>query len=163
MLLFPVCFHCKSETGYIHGNKCYFRRVEAEEKPSKKSKRGGAKDLSLRKEGKLGSHHTVPFSKGTWHHIKIRERKGPSRGTSKVWTSWAWYLRARVWGEVRRRDLAPRKTRPRSSMGLGQKYEQAQECGESQGNHRTYFRIFRIARIRSRFRSINAHAEQKKI
>ena len=31
----------------------------------------------LREEG---SNHTVKFSKGTWHHRKIRERKGPSRG-----------------------------------------------------------------------------------
>ena len=34
----------------------------------------------LRKTGKLRSNCTVTFSKGTWHHIKIRERKGPSRG-----------------------------------------------------------------------------------
>ena len=30
--------------------------------------------------GKLGSKHPVIFSKGTWHHVKIRERKGPSQG-----------------------------------------------------------------------------------
>ena len=30
--------------------------------------------------GKLGSKHTVTFSRGTWHHVKIRERKGPSQG-----------------------------------------------------------------------------------
>ena len=30
--------------------------------------------------GMLGSKHAVKFSKGTWHQIKIRERKGPSRG-----------------------------------------------------------------------------------
>ena len=29
--------------GCIHGNKCFFSHVEAEEKPSKKSKKGGAK------------------------------------------------------------------------------------------------------------------------
>ena len=34
----------------------------------------------LRKPGKLGSKHTVKFSKGTWHQIKILERKVPSRG-----------------------------------------------------------------------------------
>ena len=28
----------------------------------------------------MGSNHTVNFSKGTWHHRKILERKGPSRG-----------------------------------------------------------------------------------
>ena len=33
-----------------------------------------------RKIGKLGSNHTIKFSKGTWHHIKNRERKGPSEG-----------------------------------------------------------------------------------
>ena len=33
-----------------------------------------------REQGKLGSKHTVKFSKGTRHQIKIRERKGPSRG-----------------------------------------------------------------------------------
>ena len=31
-------------------------------------------------EGRLGSKRTVKFSKGTVHPIKIRERKGPSRG-----------------------------------------------------------------------------------
>ena len=31
-------------------------------------------------EGKLGSNHTVKFSKGTWHQITIRDRMGPSRG-----------------------------------------------------------------------------------
>ena len=34
----------------------------------------------LREQGKLGSKHTVKFSKGTCHQTKIRERKGPSRG-----------------------------------------------------------------------------------
>ena len=34
----------------------------------------------LREVGKLGSNHTIKFSKGTWPHIKIGERKGPSQG-----------------------------------------------------------------------------------
>ena len=34
----------------------------------------------LREPGMLGSKHAVKFSKGTWHQIKIRARKGPSRG-----------------------------------------------------------------------------------
>ena len=39
------------------------------------------RDLSIQREqGKLGSKHTAKFSKGTWHQIKIRERKGPSQG-----------------------------------------------------------------------------------
>ena len=32
----------------------------------------------------LGSEHTVKFSKGTWHQIKIRDGKGPSRGVMSV-------------------------------------------------------------------------------
>ena len=36
-----------------------------------------------RKEGKLGSTRTVNFSKGTWHHIKKLERKGPSQGVTQ--------------------------------------------------------------------------------
>ena len=35
----------------------------------------------LRDSWKIGSNHTVKFSNGTWHHIKIRERKGPSQGS----------------------------------------------------------------------------------
>ena len=79
-----------------------FRHVEAEEKPNKKWKTCGAKGSVamlkestqlgcasqnshprksiLGKRGKLGSNHAVKFSKGTWHQIKVRERKGPSGG-----------------------------------------------------------------------------------
>ena len=42
----PVCQDCKSETGCKYGGTCFFRHVEAEEKPSKKSKKGGAKKIS---------------------------------------------------------------------------------------------------------------------
>ena len=80
---------------------CFFRHVEAEEQPSKKSKKGGAKgSVALLKEstqlgcvsqdsyprksilhdeGKWGSKHVVKFSKCTWHQ-KNWERKGPSQG-----------------------------------------------------------------------------------
>ena len=34
----------------------------------------------LRESSKLGSDRTVKFCKGTWHPVKIRERKGPSQG-----------------------------------------------------------------------------------
>ena len=82
--------------------RCRFRHVEADGQPSKQSKKSGVKDsVALfwesiqvgcvsegahprksiqRKEGKFGSDLTVKFSKGTWHHIQIREGKGPSRG-----------------------------------------------------------------------------------
>ena len=39
----PVCLNHKSEKGCVHGVKCHFRHVEAEEKPSKKSKKSGVK------------------------------------------------------------------------------------------------------------------------
>ena len=39
----PVCQNYKSETGCKYGRTCFFRHVEADEKPSKKSKKGGAK------------------------------------------------------------------------------------------------------------------------
>ena len=75
--------------------------AEVDGKPSNKSKKSGVrgsvallkesiqlgcvsqdyppKKSILREVGKVGSNHAVTFSKGTWHHIKIR-RKGPSRG-----------------------------------------------------------------------------------
>ena len=37
----PVCQNYKSETGSKFGRTCFFRHVEAEGKPSKKSKKGG--------------------------------------------------------------------------------------------------------------------------
>ena len=46
-----VCLNYKSEKGCVHGDKCHFRHVEADEKPSKKSKKGGAKgSVALLKE-----------------------------------------------------------------------------------------------------------------
>ena len=81
--------------------KCFFRHFEAEEKPSKvkemRFKRISCfvegvytiglffgvsiRDKSiLRERGKLGSKHTVKFSKTAMRHAQIRERNGPSRG-----------------------------------------------------------------------------------
>ena len=87
--------------GCIYGDKCHFRHVEG--KPSKKSKKGGAKGSVaqlkesvqlgcvsqdpyprksiLRESGKIGNRNTPSNSpKGTWHQIIIRERRCPSRG-----------------------------------------------------------------------------------
>ena len=97
-----VCQNYNSEKGCVYGDTCHFRHVEAEGEPSKRSKKGGAKGsvailkesiqlgcasqdsyltkCIVREPGKLGSKHAVKFSIGTWHQIKIRERKGPSRG-----------------------------------------------------------------------------------
>ena len=97
-----MCQNFKSETECKYGRTCFFRHVEAEEMPSKKLKKGGAKGSVailkeptqlgcvsqdsyprksiLREEGWLGSTYAVKFFKGTWHQKKNRERKGPSRG-----------------------------------------------------------------------------------
>ena len=40
--LAPVCQNYEPESGCICGRKCFFRHVEADERPSKKSKKGGA-------------------------------------------------------------------------------------------------------------------------
>ena len=66
--------------------------------------------------------------------------------------------------------LHQEKMRPRSGCDLAKNYLQAQECGQScvlyfcwsQDNAGAHFKISRRARVRGRFRSINAHAEQKK-
>ena len=102
----PVCQNYKSQSGCKYGEKRQPRHKDAEEMPSKKSKKGSAngsvaslkekvqigcasqesfpQKSILRKVGKLGSNasagHNIKFSGGTWHQIKIRERKGPCRG-----------------------------------------------------------------------------------
>ena len=46
----PVCLNYKSERGCIHGDKCHFRHVEAEGKPSMKSKKGPKGSVAILKE-----------------------------------------------------------------------------------------------------------------
>ena len=66
-----------SETGCIYVNKCYFRQFEAGEKPSKKSKKGGAKGsvASVKESTQLGcvsqdSHPRKPVQREeTWDQI----------------------------------------------------------------------------------------------
>ena len=41
--ILPVCQNYKSEKGCVYGNKCHFRHVEAEGKPNRRSKKGGAR------------------------------------------------------------------------------------------------------------------------
>ena len=47
----PACHYCKSETGCKNGEKCRFRHVEAEEKPSKKVKEIWCETISCLVEG----------------------------------------------------------------------------------------------------------------
>ena len=47
----PLCLNYKSEKRCVHGDKCHVRHVEAERKPSKKSRKSGAKgSFALLKE-----------------------------------------------------------------------------------------------------------------
>ena len=92
----------KSESGCKYVDKCHFRHTEVDSQPCKRSKKGGAKgSVTLLKEtiqlgcmshdcpqrqsipreyGKLGSNHTVKFSKTTMRHAKNSGKKGPSQG-----------------------------------------------------------------------------------
>ena len=86
----------------------------------------------LREQGKLGSKHTIIFSKSTWHQIKIRQRKGPSRGTIQKCEPHERCPCAPKFGErLTLGDFAPRKMRLQSSMEFGKNCLLAQECGES--------------------------------
>ena len=135
----------------IFGDKCLCQHVEAEGgKPSKKSKKGGAKGSvailqeslqlssvsqdsyprkSLQREPEnLGSKHAVKFSQGTWHQMKTRERKGASRRIIKKCAPHERSPCAPKFGE---RHLAPRRMGPQSSMEFFEKHLQAQEFGQS--------------------------------
>ena len=56
--------------------------------------------FSGKKENWDEINHTIKFSKGTWHHIKIRERKGPSRGVIRS------PVRPQVCGEDTKRNFS---------------------------------------------------------
>ena len=160
----PVCQDYKSGTGCKYGRTCFFRHVEAEEKPNKKPKKGGAKgSVALLKEstplvcveGKLGSKHAVNFSKGTWH--QIREELSNSVNLMNV------VLARQNLGKVTWVDLASRKMRP------WRKYFMLKSAGNAtfllllnKGNAGIHIERIRETIIRSRFRSIIAHDEQKK-
>ena len=114
-------------------------------RPSKKSKKDGAKGSVallkestqlgcvsqgsyprksvLREQGRLGSTHTVKFSKSTWPKIKIRERKGPSRAIIQKC-------------EPHERSPCAPKFEERSQeemlhLGFGETHLKAQECEQS--------------------------------
>ena len=98
----PMCLNYQSESRCKYGDKCRFRHTEVDGQPSGKveekwcqvsgaslkeslqlgcvSQDSNSRRCILRKGCNMGSNHTVKVSTGTWHHIKIRERKGPSRG-----------------------------------------------------------------------------------
>ena len=131
----------KSAKGCVHGDKCRFRHVEDHVKSNKKSKKGGAKGSVVtlkestqlgcvsqdsfprksfpRESGRLGSKHTVKFSKGTWHQINIRERKGPSRGIIQKYAPHEARLRAPKFDDRSHEDTL--KDAPAKQRGIWRK------------------------------------------
>ena len=126
--------------------------------------------IILREPGMLRSKHTVKFSKGTWHQIKIRKRKGPSRGIIPKCAPHVLARQKSRTDHMRRPWL--KNDAPAEEPRTGRKYIQAQEFAQSYvlcslwsqryvDAHR--FKESRRTRIRSRFRRVEAHDEQKRI
>ena len=101
---FSACQTHKSTSGFEFGDQCQYIHIEAGRQPSKKTKKSRGKDqlpywrslhnwvacLWIQSHRRSLLHgraenwdRTVKFSKGTWHHEKIRERKGPSQGVTQ--------------------------------------------------------------------------------
>ena len=132
---------------------CRFRHVEAGGQPRNKSKKSGVKgSVALLKESinlrcvsqysyprksfpreqrRLGSKHTVKFSKGTWHRVKFWERKSPWQGIMQKCEPHERNPCTQVCGKDTRRNLAPRKMRPQSSMGLGENIYKLQNADKA--------------------------------
>ena len=111
----------------------------------------------LREQGKMGSKHTVKFSKGTWHQIKKRERKGPSWGIIQRCVSHERSLCApKFWERSHEETLHPERC-------AAKKHGIWRKIFTSSRNAGAYFKETRGVRIRSWFRSINAHDEQKEL
>ena len=98
-----MCLNYKCESGCRYGEKCrYSHTLRLMGSPVKKveekwcegsvallnestqlgcvSQDSHTSKSFPRNARKWGSNHTVKFSKGTWQDIKIRDRKGSSRG-----------------------------------------------------------------------------------
>ena len=127
------------------------------------------KKFILREEGKLGSKHAVKFSKGTWHQIKIRERKGPSRGIIQQCEPHERSPCApKFWERSHEETLQQERCARRVAWDLANKLNNSDKATfytpiEARVIASTHFEKTRGARIRSRFGSINAHDEQKEL
>ena len=120
-------------------------------------------------EEKWDQNTPSKFSKSTWHKIKIRERKGSSRGIlqkcePQEHSPCASKFEERSHEETLHQEGCARRVARNLSKSL-----EAQECGPSYAeysywsndNAGTHFEKTGRARIRCRFWSINAHAEQE--
>ena len=139
----PVCLNCKSESGCKCGDRCLFRRTEADGQPSKESKKSGGNgsvaslkeniqtgcvsQCVLRKSlfcGKLESWDQTTQSSSPRPRCvtqKNRERKGPSQGVMQKCAPqeripWAPKIR----GKNARRNPEPGAMRPQRRMGRAQ-------------------------------------------
>ena len=175
------------------GNKCFFRHVEAEEKPSKKSKKGGAKGFSCLIKGvfTIGlcvSRFLSEKFYSTWtrkngiktHRQILQGHVAPNKNSGtkgsiarhypKVWTSWAQSLRAKIRGKITWGNLAPRKMRPRSSIGFGENIYKLKNADKTSLHASIEAKAMPAPTSKSPeerefvvdSRSINAHAEQKR-
>ena len=137
----PVCQNYKYESGCKYGNRCYFRHVEADEKPSKNSKKGGAKGsvALLRLSTQLGcvsrdSHsrksvrdQITPSNSPRVRFTKQKfGRKGPSRGVIQKCEP---HERSPCAPRFEERSQDETSHQERCARRLGQKCLQAQEYG----------------------------------
>ena len=170
----------------VYGDKCRSRHVEYCVQLNKRSKKGGAKTTVallkestqlgcvsqesyprksiLRDSGKLGSKHTVNFSRGTWHQIKIREWKGPSQGVMQKCEFQERTLVRRNSKIGHRKKLCNKNDAPRrEAWDLSKNVYKLKNKNKdkatfyslhrSMGNAGTLFEKARVARTRGQFRS----------
>ena len=118
----------------------------------------------LREERKLGSKHAVKFSKGTEHHKKIgKERVHRLSKSVNLMSPCAPKFEERSRGETLHQERCAR----------GVAWNLSKICTNSRklrfllllkpGQCGAHFEKTRRTRIRSRFKSINAHDKQKRI
>ena len=82
--------------------------------------------------GKLGTEREVKFSNGTWHQIKIRERKGPSRGITRKCARHERSLCAPKFEERSHEEISRREgCARRAAWYFAKKHLQAQEFRQS--------------------------------
>ena len=117
------------------------RHVEVGGQPSKRSKKSGVKgsvasfresfqmvvylkilmqeNLLFYVNQEIWDRNAVKFSNGTWHQIKIRERKGPSRGINPKCAHHERSLCAPKFEERSHETLHQERCARRGALGLG--------------------------------------------
>ena len=178
-----VCQNYKSEKGCVYGDTCHFRHIEAEGNPAKSRRKEVRKD-QLRCWRSLYNwvvyfkilirdspfHCNLGIEKRRqilqWH----LERKGPSRGIIQKCAPHERSPCAPKFEERSHGRPWSKNDTPAKQRGTWRKYLQAQEFGHTyflysnwKMDAGTYFNKTRGARIRSWFRTIGAHDEQKRI